>query len=52
MLDVYTIKGSCVIPKIAGTESKAKTISLNSIQTRHKNNGVASDMPLTEVKNL
>lgn len=42
MLLEYTIRGFCVTPKIAGTESNANTTSLSSTHTRHRNRGVAS----------
>ena len=41
MLLVYTMNGSVVMAKIAGTESTANSRSTNSISTRASNSGVA-----------
>lgn len=41
MLEVYTMKVSVVIEKIAGIESIAKRISVNSIISKIANKGVA-----------
>jgi hypothetical protein len=53
ILDEKTINGSLVIAKIAGTESTAKIISVNSTTMRAKNNGVTSHFPESDLtKNL
>lgn len=41
MLDVYTMNGSVVTAKMAGTESTAKTRSASSTIISAKNSGVA-----------
>ncbi|MNQ97484.1 hypothetical protein D3C85_1131380 [compost metagenome] len=53
MLEVYKINGSSgAIAKIAGMESTAKIKSVNSITATTTNNGVASFIPFSTVKNL
>ena len=49
ILLVYTMKGSVVMAKMAGTESTANTRSTNSIKTSARNSGVAqrSTLPVT-----
>src|SRR5580692_2227488 len=50
--DVYTIKGSRVIPKMAGMESTAIVISVISTISSTTNKGVANQFPLSRTKNL
>src|SRR5271167_374654 len=51
-LDVYTINGSRVIPKIAGIESTAMVISVISTIKSTTNRGVANSFPPSRTKNL
>tara|TARA_R110002096_G_scaffold220852_5_gene409424 strand:+ start:512 stop:694 length:183 start_codon:yes stop_codon:yes gene_type:complete len=44
ILELNTKKGSEVMAKMAGTLSKAKSTSVNSIMTKAMNNGVAAVM--------
>ena len=52
ILDVKTMRGSLVTAKIAGTESKAKIMSLNSIKTRATNSEVIKNLPFSLIKKL
>ena len=52
MFEVYRIKGSFEIAKIAGIESTANNKSVNSITATTTNKGVASLIPFCTVKNL
>ena len=52
MLDVYTIKGSRVMAKMAGMLSSANTTSVVSIITSTANSGVATFFPFSMAKNL
>ncbi len=44
MLEVKTMKASRVMPKMAGMESRAKTRSVNSMQTRTRKRVVAASV--------
>ena len=50
MLDVKTMNVSCVIAKIAGIESTAKTTSVPSTTSRARNSGVTARRPPMRVK--
>ena len=50
--EVKTMSGSRVMAKMAGTESTAKTMSLNSRKTSATNRGVACHTPESLTKNL
>jgi len=52
MFDVKTMSGSSVMAKIAGTESIAKTMSVNSMKTRVRKSGVATRRPASRTKKL
>ncbi len=46
MFDVYAIKSAVVMERTAGTESRAKMMSVLSTVRRARNNGVANSFPL------
>ena len=52
ILEEYNINGSFDMAKIAGIESTAKSKSVNSITATTTNNGVATFLPFSIVKNL
>jgi superfamily II DNA helicase RecQ len=52
IFEVKTMRGSFVIAKIAGTESTAKMMSVNSKNMRAKNKGVTWTSPSTLWKNF
>ena len=49
---VNTMYGSCVSPKIAGIESRAKRMSVPPIATMTRSMGVRARLPLCTVKSL
>mmetsp|Transcript_11807 Transcript_11807/g.34099 ORF Transcript_11807/g.34099 Transcript_11807/m.34099 type:complete len:234 (+) Transcript_11807:287-988(+) len=51
IFEVKTMNGSSVMPKTAGTESTANTMSVSSMQTSTSSKGVALRTPSTHVKN-
>ena len=52
MFEVKTMKGSRVMAKMAGMESTAKTMSVDSMASRATKSGVAVNTPQRRVKNL
>jgi len=52
MFDVNTMNGSLARAKIAGTESMAKMMSLNSMKARATKSGVTQILPSISTQNL
>lgn len=50
--EVYTIKASLVMARIAGIESTAKIKSVVSMSNRTINKGVAVRFPFSRIQNL